>query len=290
MPLKSFQVNDIPISSKNFSLTENQTAESLTPIDKFLLDIKEGLLSYHVWTILGWYDIRQRYRRSTIGPLWITLSLGITVAAMGILYGKLFHQDLHNYLPYLTSGMVIWSLVSMIVNDSTTVFANAAGIIKQIRLPLSLHILRMITRNLVIFAHNMLVFVVVGFLFHVHIGWPILLFPFALFLWIINALWVGLLLGALCARFRDVTQIIMSMVQILFFVTPVMWRTEALGNHAWLVQINPLSQYFDILRDPLLGQTSPLISWEIALAGTILGWIVTLILFSKYRARVVYWV
>lgn len=261
-----------------------------TPVKKFLIDLRDGLSSYHVWTILGWYDIRQRYRRSTIGPLWITLSLAITVAAMGVLYGKLFHQDIHSYLPYLTSGMVVWNLVSSIITESTTVFVGAGPIIQQIRLPQTFHILRMIVRQMVIFVHNMLVIVVVTVIFHVPIGWSLILFPLALILLATNALWLGLMIGALCARFRDVAQIINSLVQILFFLTPVMWKPESLGSHSWITKLNPLGQFLDILRDPLIGQLSSLFSWIYVLAVTAVGWILTLIIFSKYRARVAYWV
>lgn len=264
--------------------------QSLTPVEKLLQDLTEGLLSYNVWTTLGWYDIRQRYRRSTIGPFWITLSLTITVAALGILYAKLFHQEIHSYIPYLTSGVVIWNLLQSLINESTTVFVGAAGTIQQIKLPFSYHVLRMISRNLIIFAHNLVVVVVVTILFKVHIGWSLLLFPVSLLLWMINALWVGLLLGAFCARFRDVAQIVMSIVQILFFVTPVMWRPDALGAHAWISKLNPLAQFFDILRDPLLGQTSSPFSWSYVFMVTLLGWIGTFVLFSKYRSRIAYWV
>lgn len=274
-----------PVSTDHIS-----TSQDLSRLEKFICDLREGLGSYSVWTILGWYDIRQRYRRSTIGPLWITLSLAITVAAMGVLYGKLFHQEIHSYLPYLTSGMVIWSLVSSTITESTNVFVAAGGIIQQIRLPLSLHVLRMIVRNLVIFGHNMLVVVAVTLLFHVSIGWSIFLFPLALLLFAANALWVGLILGAFCARFRDVAQIITSLVQILFFLTPVMWRPESLGAHAWVSNLNPLTPFFDIMRDPLLGSFSPLFSWLYVLGVTVGGWIFTMVLFSKYRARVAYWV
>jgi len=239
---------------------------------------------------LGWHDIRQRYRRSFLGPLWITLSLAITVAAMGFLYGKLFHQEIHSYLPYLTSGMVIWGLISMLINDCTTVFSSAEGIIRQIQLPLTIHVLRMITRNVIVFAHNMVVFIVVLLLFKVQLGWSLLLFPLGLIILAMNALWVGFLLGTICARFRDVGQIILNLVQILFFLTPVMWRQEALGSHAWVSRLNPLTQYFDQLRDPLLGQSVPLFSWLYIIGSSVAGWTLTIILFPKYRARVAYWV
>ena len=209
---------------------------------------------------------------------------------MGVLYAKLFHQEIHSYLPYLTSGMVIWNLLSMLISDSTSVFSSAEGIIRQVKIPATTHILRMIAKNLIIFFHNLVVFIVIAFLFKSHFGWADFLFPLSLFVWVANALWVGLLLGALCARYRDIGQIIISIVQILFFLTPVMWRPESLGKYAWISRINPLTQYFDLLRDPLLGQFPSYFSWIYVFTVTLAGWVLTMVLFSKYRGRLAYWV
>lgn len=260
------------------------------PIQKLIQDLRDGILAYPVWLTLGWQDIRNRYRRSILGPFWITLSLAITVSMMGVLYGMLFHQNLTLYIPYLTTGMLIWSFVSIMVNDSTTVFIKSAGIIRQIRLPLSFHVFRIIAKNLFMFFHNFIVFIVVAILFRVHLGWSIFLFPLALLILLANTLWVGLLLGAICARFRDVEQIIINFVQILFFITPVIWLPKSLGTRAWISHLNPLTQYFDILRDPLLGQVPPLLSWVYVAGITTLGWVLTIIFFSKFRARVAYWI
>lgn len=261
-----------------------------TAIRKFFYDLREGFLSYHIWLTLGWKDIRSRYQRSLLGPLWITLSLAITVSLMGFLYGALFHQNLNVYLPYIASGMVIWSLISTTFTESTSVFIKAGGIIRQFRLPLSFHVLRILAKNILIFFHNFAVYVVVALIFKVALTWSFFLFPFALLLLLANSLWVGLLLGAVCARFRDVEPIVTSLVQILFFITPVIWIPSSLGPRAWLSQFNPLTLFMDILRDPLLGQTPPITSWAFVILFTIIGWTLTIFLFSKYRARVAYWI
>ena len=174
-------------------------------------------MSYPLWMSLGWQDIKQRYRRSALGPFWITLSLGVTVVMMGFLYAKLFKQDIRLYLPYLATGMVIWSLISTIVNESAAVFIQAEGIIKQIPMPFGIHILRMIWRNVIIFFHNMVVVLVILVFFKINPSWNIVFFPVAILLIIINGYWVGILLGILGTRFRDIVQIVTNVVQILFF-------------------------------------------------------------------------
>ena len=64
-------------------------------------EIVAGFRVWPVWVIMGWDDIRQRYRRSVLGPFWITLSTGIFILLLGIIYSRLFHMELQHYMPYL---------------------------------------------------------------------------------------------------------------------------------------------------------------------------------------------
>lgn len=238
---------------------------------------------------LGWQDIKQRYRRSALGPFWITLSLGVTVVMMGFLYSKLFKQDIRFYLPYLATGMVIWSLISTMINESATVFIQAEGIIKQIPMPFGIHILRMIWRNVIIFFHNMAVVLVILVFFKINPGWNAVFFPFAILLIIINGYWVGILLGILGTRFRDIVQMVTNVVQILFFLTPVMWTASSVGKKVWVIDYNPLYHVFNIARNGLLGGKIPLQSWSVVLLMTVIGWVVAFRMLVRYRSRIAYW-
>ena len=246
-------------------------------------------MSYPLWMSLGWQDIKQRYRRSALGPFWITLSLGVTVVMMGFLYAKLFKQDIRLYLPYLATGMVIWSLISTIVNESAAVFIQAEGIIKQIPMPFGIHILRMIWRNVIIFFHNMVVVLVILVFFKINPSWNIVFFPVAILLIIINGYWVGILLGILGTRFRDIAQIVTSIVQILFFLTPVMWTASSVGKKIWVINYNPLYHVFNIARNGLLGGRLPIQSWGIVLLMTVVGWVLAFRMLVRYRSRIAYW-
>ena len=260
-----------------------------TGVQKAAEDIRKSLLSYHLWLSLGWQDIRQRYRRSVLGPFWITLSLGVTVVMMGVLYGKLFRQDLRFYLPYLATGMVVWSLISSLINESPTVFIQAEGIIKQIPMAFGIHVMRMIWRNVIIFFHNMVVVVAVMFFFGLNPGWNLLLFPFAILLIVVNGYWVGVLLGILGTRFRDIVQMVANIVQILFFLTPVIWTVSSIRHMTWIVEYNPLFHVFNIARNTLLGGGIPLKSWGVVMLMTVLGWGLAFRLLVRFRSRIAYW-
>lgn len=255
-----------------------------------LQDLKSGIGSIYIWPMLGWQEIRQRYRRSMLGPFWLTISTGILIGAMGPLYGRLFGQDISGYFPYLAISLVAWQLIATSVNDLCLAFIAAEGFIKQIKLPLTIHVLRVVWKNLIIFAHNLVIVVLVLLLFPPPLSWHLLLFPVALLFIVANALWVGILLGLMCARFRDIPQIISSLMQVAMFLTPVMWKADMLGRNIFAAKLNPLFHFLEIVRQPLLGGAIPTLSWFVVIAITCGGYLVMLAVFARFRARIAYWV
>lgn len=253
-------------------------------------DFWEGLLNVHVWPMLGWLEIRQRYRRSMIGPFWLTISYGAMIAGMGPLYGRLLQQDISAYLPYLAIGFVGWFLIASLITDGCNAFIAAEGMVKQIKLPLTVHVLRVVWKNLIILAHNLVIVVAVLAFYQVELTWHVVLLPVGILAVALNGVWFGTLFGLLCARFRDIPPIIASLVQLAFFMTPVMWRPEMLGGHRWAAEWNPLFHFLEIVRAPILGHGAAVQSWMVVLGITVVGYGVTFMVFSRFRPRIAYWV
>lgn len=261
------------------------------PANSFLAlkDLHDGLALVHVWAMLAWQEIRQRYRRSKLGPFWLTISTAVMVTAMGPLYGRLFGQDIASYASTLAVSYVIWLFLSNLLNESCTSFTSAESYIKQIKLPLTLHVLRMVWRNVIVLAHYVPIIAVVLIAYPPASFSYLVLAPLGVLLIAVNGIWLGIFLGMLCARFRDIPPIIASLVQVMFFLTPVLWKAEMLGRHQWIVDLNPLFHFLEIVRDPILGQLPSLRNYAAVLGITLIGWALTLVLFSRFRARVAYW-
>ena len=259
-----------------------------------LADLMDGARAFHLWGLLGWHDIRRRYRRSILGPFWLTISMGVLVAALGTLYGTLLKVESAQYVPFLALGFVVWTLISSVFTDGCTAFITAEGIIKQTNLPLTVHVYRMVWCNFLIFCHNAAIFVVVAVLFAIWPGWTGLLALPGLVLLCLNAVWVGLLLGIVSARFRDVPPIVASIVRILFFVTPIIWMPELMPGRALMLAVvldfNPFFHFVELVRAPLLGQVPELTSWLAVSGITLGGWLLALAMFRRYRRRIAYWV
>jgi ABC-type polysaccharide/polyol phosphate export permease len=252
-------------------------------------DVVDGFRSTSIWPLLGWQDIKQRYRRSVIGPFWLTLSYGAMIGAMGPLYGLLLKQDISTYFPYLAVSFIVWTLIAGIMVDACGAFTGSEGYIKEVKLPLTIHVLRLLWKNLIIFAHNLIIVAIVAWFYPPHVNWTLILFPASVLLLVVNGVWVGLLLGLLSARFRDIPQVISALVQVLFFMTPVMWRPAMLQERMWFAEFNPLYHFLEVVRAPLLSAEFPLRSWLVVFAITVAGFLFTLWFFSRFRARIAYW-
>jgi len=244
---------------------------------------------YHVWGMLGWQDIKQRYRRSVLGPWWLTIASGIMIGAMGYLYARLLGQATPDYMPFLAVGFILWNFVATAVTEGCTVFIAAEGIVKQVKLPLTLHVCRVLWRNVIVFAHNAVIILLTLLFFGKSLVWPgvVALAGFALI--ILNGLWVVALLGIFCARFRDIPPIVASVLQILFFMTPIMWDKSMLGARGWFADINPVFHLIEVMRAPLLGTGIPYVSFAIVLVMGAAGAALTLYAMTRFRARVPYW-
>ena len=257
----------------------------------FINDVYASIKSFDVCWTMGLQDIRQRYRRSVIGPFWLTLSMGIMVLTLGLLYGRLFKIPLDTYLPFLTAGLIVWNLLSSLITEGSTAFIDAAGYIKQLKLPFATFVFRVIWRNLIIFFHNIVIFVIVIAIFSpspfsLH---SLLMFP-ALLLIVLNGIWVAMAIGFLSTRYRDIPQIVASLMQPIFFFTPIIWQPKLLQGRQYFIEGNPFYHYVDLLRAPMLGRVPEYSTWLIVIGLTVLGWgITSLIVAATYR-RVAYWV
>ena len=260
-------------------------------------DLVRGFHQHELWLQLGWQDIKQRYRRSTLGPLWITIATGVMALALGLLYSMLFQIPLADFLPHVTVGLIMWGFISGCIKDGAEIFIDNEGLIKQLPSALSVHVYRLVWRQALFLAHNLVIWAVLMMIFPRPLGWDLLLAIPAMALLILNGVWVTMFFGIVATRYRDVAPLLEAMVQLLFYVTPIVWTTQTLkeqggeiAQRALLAEINPLYHYMEIIRAPMIGQPLAAYHWWIVLACTAVGLILALLAMKQWRFRVSYWV
>lgn len=256
-----------------------------------LSDIAESIRRWRLWGREGVMEVRRRYRRTVLGPFWASLSMALLVGSMGVLFATLWKMDVSDYLPYLMTGFLAWLPTAAIIIESCSAFIEAQAILTQMRLPLTLFIFRVVWRNLIVFGHHLVVYLVIVLLFDVPVNWNTLLVLPGLLFFCVNGIWIGLLIGALATRYRDVKQLVSSLLQILLFITPIFWPADQLvGKRAFVfVDVNVFYHLVSVIRDPLLGKQPAALSWYVAAAVAVLGWTLMLILFGRIRRRLPYW-
>lgn len=255
-----------------------------------IADIKAGLLSWDLWGRMGWADTKRRYRRTVIGPFWTTISLAIFVVVLGVVWSQLWNQDSRVYMPFLASGMITWMMFSGMALDGSGVFISAEALIKQLRVPFLIPVCAVIWRNLIVFGHNLFIYILIAIWAGVPITWATLLAIPGMVLFVANALWIAIVLGLACARYRDIQQLLNSLLQISMFVTPIFWSpTQLRGRVGFVVDYNPLFHLVEVVRSPLMGKAPALWSWLVVGALAVAGWALAIYLFSRFHRRLAYW-
>jgi len=255
-----------------------------------LEDTWGGLRLWRVWFNLGWNDILQRYRRSLLGPFWLTASMAIMVLSLGLLYGLLFKIPISEFIPFVCTGLIVWGFISSILNEAGAVFTANELFIKQIRLPYTIYVWKFVWSKVIIFAHNLIIYFAILIYFRIWPGEPLVSIIPGFLLIVINGLLVTLYLGMISARFRDVPQIVTAVTQIIFFLTPVLWKPELLTGYEYMANFNPLYHIIETVRSPLLGHWPTPKNVAVTLAVTALNVAIAAIFFPRFRARIAYWV
>ncbi len=248
--------------------------------------------AWPVWIYLSLNDIRTKYRRAALGPLWLVFGIGIALSGMALAWSVIFGVSWREYVPYMISGMLVWQLISGYILQSCDMFTGEfSGLIKSLPAPPIIYALRFVMRGLWLFLHYLPFWVCVA----VATGtWPtvesIPYFVLGLFMTLVTALSVSVIVGMMAARFRDLSPAIGALMTPAMMVTPVMWKPEMLGEYGVYAKMNPLTHYVEVLRAPLLGHAP---GGESLIAVGVMAAFFSLlafILYRRYRYTLVLWV
>lgn len=253
-------------------------------------DVRAALHRWPLWIRLGWQDVLLRYRRSLLGPFWLTLSMAVMIGFLGNIYGQILNLATVKYFPFLATGLIVWTLISSMVSEGCNCFVEGDWAVRQIDLPLLMFPIRVVWRNLIVFAHHSVIYLVLLLVLPIPIGWTALTAIPGLVVVLFNGLWCSILFGMLSARFRDLPQIVSSLMQVAFFATPIIWSTDAINGNSALWETNPFYHLIEIVRAPLIGMPVPGHSWAMVAGITLVGWTLALLLFRQFHRRISFWV
>lgn len=193
-----------------------------------------------------------RYRRTVLGYLWTLLNPLLMMSVTAIVFSTLFKLDLVTYSIFLFAGMVPWTFFAMTVTQSCSAFINNEGLIKKIYLPKVIFPLSLTVGILIDSMLSLLALFALILIAGAPVSWALLFIPVSYFLLFLFSLGIGLIMAVATVFFRDLQYVIGVVIQAWFFLTPVMYRHEALtGKVQGLVAFNPMGPFIELFRAPL---------------------------------------
>lgn len=256
-----------------------------------LTDIRQGWARRDVWRALALNDITTRYRRTILGPFWLTLQMAMWIVGIGLLYSQLFKLDTVTFLPFVATGLLMWSFLSGVTAEGGSAFINSQGYVKSTSLPLSTYAYQVTLRQMILFLHSAVVILILLVALRTVPSWQALYtVPLSCGLAVVNGFFVCLWLGPATTRFRDLQPFTAAAINLLMFLSPVFWSPGQLDRPVWALAWNPFAWFLQAFREGLVAGPIGLSWWVFIGVFTIGNVIVALVVFGRSRHRIAYWV
>ena len=241
-------------------------------------DFKQAYKEKDLWINLAWIEMKRKYNGTKLGIIWQILSTLIIGLCLGYFYSIILSQKPDVYIPYLISGLVVWNIISQYITDGCKVFISNGKQIKEVPINYFSYVCKLLLKNIFIFVFGCISISIVLVYFDKFKDVD----PFGVILGLIivtlNGFWFSILIGMLTLFIRDITELISNVMRLVFFITPVLWVPALAGSRAYLVHLNPLFYFLDVIRSPILGQAlnqnTLLITCTIGIIGLVLSFII----------------
>lgn len=256
----------------------------------YFLDLLDSFRSYKKWAFLSYYDIFKRYRRSKLGQIWIVFSTAILTISISFIYSKLLKLNFTDYLIILTQNLCLWYFIKDTIQESLCIFYQNKVLLLNERWNHLIMILRVLSRNIIIYAHNFMLILLVNIFFNSNFSF------FGFLIFILNLILIMPFMFSICligsivvTRFRDVELMIANVLQLLFFVTPILYAKTFLGSYNWIADYNIFAIIIHFVNGPLSLDFPNLNIYLIIIISTIIIGAVSAYIYNLKRIRINYW-
>jgi ABC-type polysaccharide/polyol phosphate export permease len=214
----------------------------------------------HFWMALVRNDLRARYRRSMLGLGWSLLHPICMTVVLCTVFAGMFHADIRRFGPFVLSGLVTWNFIVAAITGGCHAFIQGEPYIRQHPAPLAIYPLRTTLGAGIHFLLGLVVSLGLAWYMQGFGNLPALaaLLPTLLLLLIFSWM-VGICVGVVNVMFQDTQHLIEVLLQILFYLTPVMYEGSLLRGRrlGWIVDLNPLAAFMELIRQPILAGAVP---------------------------------
>ena len=258
-----------------------------------LQDFLRSAKAYGFWLYSAWLEVLLNYRSTALGPLWIVVGTGVFVFVVGTLYNRVVLAGGSNvYLAHLAVGMTLWFLIIQTITKSCSLFRDNTGVLLDGAITYTDLLLKLLTTNLILLAHNLVIVVLVFIWLEILPGFPALIVLLTFPLVLANILWMCVVVSILGTRYADLDELLHSTLRLIFFVTPILWIPHRHVRGAYvdaILYLNPFYYFIEVVREPLLYGTIPWFEIAVLVIALPIGWLTASYLYARTRASVALW-
>lgn len=229
-----------------------------------LKDIKELWIYRELLYFFSWRDIKVRYKQTMIGVMWAVLQPFINMIVFTVFFGKLagIPSDNVPYPIFVFTGLLFWQFFSDSLSETSNALVANKAIITKVYFPRLIAPISSVITKFIDFsiASVVLVGLMIYYGFAPHMS-GLFILPVLLVISFMVSLGLGLFLSALNVKYRDVRYALPFFIQILLFVTPVIYPASIAGKYSWILALNPMTGVIQTARAALLGTTP--INWTL---------------------------
>lgn len=211
-----------------------------------------------------WRDLKVRYKQTFIGVAWAIFQPFITMVVFSIFFGGLakMPSDGVPYPIFVYVGLLFWQFFSSALSDTSNALINNQAIVTKVYFPrLILPISSVLTKFIdFIFGAIILVGLMFYYGYTPHL-FGLLILPLLLLITFMASVGLGLLLASINVKYRDVRYALPFFIQIMLFLTPVIYPASIAGNYSWVLALNPMMGVIQSARSALLGTT--VLNWTL---------------------------
>ncbi len=253
------------------------------------LQILFNIKNYNVWLYAGIHDLKKKYRKTLLGPLWNVLSNILLMIVITGVWTQVFDISVKEFVPHVFTGLIIWFFLTDIIVGSTTIITEKwHSYFQNVFIPILSICLRYLSTNLFIFLHNFPILLIL--MFYLSSLQNILLVFIGLIILLLNTIWLTILMVFLGTRYRDIKPLASSIMAAGTLITPIMWKKEMLGKYEEYVYLNPFTHIIEVIRAPLIGEKIEMFVYLTNFSFIFFGFISVYFLFKLKGSKLIYWV
>tara|TARA_R100000365_G_C2748638_1_gene80918 strand:+ start:18453 stop:19283 length:831 start_codon:yes stop_codon:yes gene_type:complete len=259
----------------------------------FVRDVCDGLKRHHVWRAFAWDETKLRYHRSVLGLFWIIASYALFVGGISLFFSGFASLSAQEFTIYVALGYATFTFLMANIADGSAVFSTSSAWIKSTNLPYSIYVFKSLFRSLLPFVMQLTVAFALMLYFgtFAKVSWHAFMALPALVMFLLCAVPLQYALGLISARYDDIQHSINAITRLLIFITPILWvREEAHGTRGLLADLNPMTHFLEIFRNPLMGMDARPLSWMVVIGVTILMWLFAGLISTLMRQRLPFWI